>query len=280
MAEAVVPEPSQSQEPAPAPRGEELPRFEQPRAVHGGRFMIGYIVVIIMAGAALAVIAVMNRTDTAPSSTANWGRVAPESDGFQGARELAESIATTYKGANGEQLAAITASPGEIQGLPVRYVAIRAGQQSRLNAGDVEVVDPEETILYTFCGLGGQRNCALPGQPSAERSLLLRREALELSLYTFKHMKDVKSVITLLPPPAQDTNLAVFLQRDRREIAQALDKPLAETLPSAGPHFGDNITTGEAEAINRMTGLWMFRSGFELAPDQSIVLNLEVPTAS
>jgi hypothetical protein len=275
VAEAVVPERS----PEPEARSEELPRLEQPRAVHGGRFLIGYIVVIVMAGAALTAIAVMNRSDTSPASTAAWGRFAPESEGFQGARELAERIARNYKGANGEQLAAITASPGEIQGLPVRYVAIRAGQRSRLTAGDVQVIDPEETILYTFCGLGGQRNCALPGQPSAERSLLLRREALELSLYTFKHMKDVKSVISLLPPPSQDTNLAVFLQRDRREVKDALDRPLPATLPSPGPHFVDNITTGEAETINRITGLWLFRSGFELAPDQSIVLNLEVPTA-
>jgi hypothetical protein len=276
VAEAVVPEPSKEQ----APQSESLPRFGPQRAVHGGRFMIGYVVVIIMAGAALAAIAFMNRADTSPVSVGSWGRYEAESDGFQGARELAQRIATGYKGANGEQLAAITASPGEIQGLPVRYVAIRAGQRSGLNPGDVEVVDPEETILYTFCGLGGQRNCALPGQPTAERSLLLRREALELSLYTFKHMKDVKTVISLLPPPAQNTNLAVFLQRDRRGIEEALDKPLAATLPSAPPYFTDNISPGEAEAINRITGLWLFRSGFELAPDQSIVLNLEVPTTS
>jgi hypothetical protein len=276
VAEAVVPEPSKEQ----AAESESLPRLGTQRAVHGGRFMIGYIVVILMAGAALAAIALMNRADTSPVSVGSWGRYEAESDGFQGARELAQRIATTYKGANGEQLAAITASPGEIQGLPVRYVAIRAGQRSGLNPGDVEVVDPEETILYTFCGLGGQRNCALPGQPSAERSLQLRREALELSLYTFKHMKDVKTVISLLPPPSQNTNLAVFLQRDRRGIEEALDKPLAATLPSAPPYFTDNITPGEAEAINRITGLWLFRSGFELAPDQSIVLNLEVPTAS
>lgn len=276
MAEAVVPEPSQE----PVSKSEELPRFEQQRAVHGGRFLIGYVVVIIMAGAALTGIAMMNRSDTSPAAAEGWGRYGPESDGFQAAREIAQEVATWYKSANGEQLAAITASPGEIQGLPVRYVAIRAGQRSRLASGDVNVVDPEETILYTFCGLGGQRNCALPGQPSAERSLLLRREALELSLYTFKHMKDVKSVISLLPPPAADTNLAVFLQRDQRGIEEALKKPLGATLPSVPPYFVDNITTGEAGAINRITGLWMFRSGFELAPDQSIVLNLEVPTAS
>ena len=276
MAEAVVPERPED----PAQKSDALPRLERPHAVHGGRFMIGYITVIIMAGAALTAIALMNRTDTSPASAERWAAYQPESDGFQAARELAQEISTHYKGATGEQLAAITASPGEIQGLPVRYVAIRAGQRARLDAGDVRVLDPGATILYTFCGLGGQRNCALPGQPSAERSLLLRREALELSLYTFKHMEDVDSVISLLPPPAENTNLAVFLQRGHSGIKEALDKPLAATLPSAGPHFVDNITPREAEAINRITGLWMFRSGFELAPDQSIVLNLEVPTAS
>lgn len=276
MAEAVVPEGS----PEPTPRSEELPRLDHPRAVHGGRFLIGYVVVIIMAGAALTAIALMNRTDTSPASAARWGSWSPPSDGFQGAREIAQTVSTWYKGANGEQLAAITASPGEVQGLPVRYVAIRAGQRARLQAGDVRVLDPGETILYTFCGLGGQRNCALPGQPSVQRSLLLRREALELSLYTFKHMKDVNSVIALLPPPSQDTNLAVFLQRDHEGIEEALSKPLAATLSSRPPHFLDSITTGEAETINALTGLWLFRSGFELAPDQSIVLNLEVPSAS
>jgi hypothetical protein len=274
VAEAVIPERSQET----PPQSEQLPRLDQPRAVHGGRFLIGYLVVILMAGAALVGIALMNRTDTSPSSPGVWSRWSPESDGFQAAREIAAEIAPRYKGSNGEQLAAITASPGEIQGLPVRYVAIRAGQQARLQAGDVTVLDPGETILYTFCGLGGQRNCALPGQPSVERSLLLRREALELSLYTFKHMENVESVISLLPPPAEDTNLAVFLRRDQRDIKEALDRPLLETLPSRPPHFIDNITTGEAETINRITGLRLFRSGFELAPDQSIVLNLEVPT--
>jgi hypothetical protein len=276
MAEAVVPDKS----PKPAAEGEQLPRLEQPRAVHGGRFMIGYIVVIIMAGAALAAIALMDRTDASPSSAARWAAYTPESDGFQAAREIAQEVSTWYKGANGEQLAAITASPGEIQGLPVRYVAIRAGQRAGLAAGDVRVIDPGETILYTFCGLGGQRNCALPGQPTVERGRLLRRQALELSLYTFKHMSDVESVISLLPPPSASTNLAVFLRRDQEGIKQALDKPLAATLPARPPYFVDDISARESEVVDRITGLWMFRSGFELAPDQSIVLNLEVPTAS
>jgi hypothetical protein len=272
MAEAVIPDrPGE-----PVAPSEELPRFEQRKAVHGGRFMMGYLVVVVMVGLAIAGLALLTGTDSSSSAAKNWSDWSPQEDGFQAAREIAQHVSTQYKANSGEQLAAITASPGEVQGIPIRYVAIRAGQRARLQQGDVKVLDPGETVLYTFCGLGGKRNCALPGTASAERSVLLRREALELSLYTFKHMSDVQTVISLLPPPTQDTALAVFLQREH--VAEALDKPLLSTLPTQAPYFVDNISAGEAQQVNRYTGLHFFRSGFEVAPDQSVVLNLEVPS--
>lgn len=272
MAEAVVPEPSNE----PVSKIEDLPRLEQPqKAVHGGRFMVGYAVVVLMVAAVLGALALMTREDTSPAAVERWASWAPEETGFQTAREIAREISTNYKGASGEQLAAVTASPGEVQGLPLRYVAIRGSSRQQLTQGDISVLEPGETILYTFCGLGGQRNCALPGQPSPERSLLLRREALELSLYTFKHMDGVQSVISLLPPPTAETNLAVFLQR--RHVEDALGKPLAATFASEGPHFADDVSDREARAINKYTELQFFRSAFELAPDQSVILNLEPP---
>ena len=88
MAEAVIPE--RSEEGA----AQQLPRLDQPRAVHGGRFLIGYIVVILMAGAALVAIALMNRTDTSPSSPGVWSDWSPHADGFQAAREIAGEIAS------------------------------------------------------------------------------------------------------------------------------------------------------------------------------------------
>ena len=262
----------------PARRTEELPRFERPKAVHGGRFLIGYAVVVLMVGAALVTLAVMSRdSSSTDTEAASWGAWAPEKDGFQKVREIAQNVATQYKGANGEQLAAVTATPGEVQGLPLRYVAVRASQRAGLQQGDVTVLEPGETIVYAFCGLGGQRNCALPGQPSLERSLLLRREALELSLYTFKHMKEIDSVVSLLPPPAANQNLAVFLQR--KDVEDALEKPLSATLPTRPPFFMGEVPQPEMQTINKYTELQFFRSGFELTPDQSVVLNLEVPTA-
>lgn len=273
MAEAVVPERATE----PVSHVEELPRLEQQRAVHGGRFLLGYAVIVLMVGAAIAALAWMTRGDTAATARQQWSAWQPPEQGFQGIRQIAQEIPRQYRAANGEQLAAVTASPGEVQGLPLRYVAIRAGASAGLDAGNIRMIDPGETIVFAFCGLGGQRNCALPGQPSLERSLLLRREALELSLYAFKHDEDIQTVISLLPPPAENANLAVFLQRHM--VADALAQPLARTLPARPPyHLGD--IDAEARTINRYTELQFFRSGFELAPDQSVILNLEVPTAT
>src|SRR5205823_2550110 len=56
------------------------------------------------------------------------------------------------------------------------------------------------TIAYNLCGIGG-KNCAIGvGTPSTNRLLLLRREALELALYTFKYISSANNVVAILPP--------------------------------------------------------------------------------
>ncbi len=56
------------------------------------------------------------------------------------------------------------------------------------------------TIAYNLCGIGG-KNCAIGvGKPSTNRLLLLRREALELALYTFRYIGGTQNVVAILPP--------------------------------------------------------------------------------
>ena len=55
------------------------------------------------------------------------------------------------------------------------------------------------TAVYNLCGLG--TSCAIAaGTPSLAGELLLRREALELALYTFRYIHGVDSVVAILPP--------------------------------------------------------------------------------
>src|SRR5947209_5781330 len=56
------------------------------------------------------------------------------------------------------------------------------------------------TIAYNLCGVGST-NCSIGvGTPSPDRLLLLRREALELALYTFKYISGTQNVVAILPP--------------------------------------------------------------------------------
>ena len=83
--------------------------------------------------------------------------------------------------------------------------------------------------------------CAISeGEPSEERHQLLRREALELALYTFKY-GDADSVIALLPPRLPQkgersghghVDGSFFAAETSRS---ELDEPLQNTLLAAEP---------------------------------------------
>ena len=278
MAEAVMPE--RSSEAVPS---EELPRLERPQAIHGGRFMIGYMVVVLMVGAVLVTLAVITRSGSSSSSTgAVVAGVPVREDGFQRAREIATEIGRQYRGANGEQIVAVTAQPGEVSGLPLQYIALRHGRNRPLTEGDVSVIDPGETALFSFCGLGGQQNCSLPGEASADRLMLFRREAVELSLYTFKFLPEVETVVSLFPPVPRGEGqppqtFAVYFQR--RHLKSLLGQPISRTLPESPPFAQGDITPGEAETINRLTETRLFTSSFEQLQTQGVILNLSPPSA-
>jgi hypothetical protein len=59
-------------------------------------------------------------------------------------------------------------------------------------------------------------NCQIDaGKPSKERMLLLRREGLELALYSFRYLKDVKQVVVLIPAtPGKAQTIALYFSRD------------------------------------------------------------------
>jgi hypothetical protein len=274
--------PEQSKDPAARKEEEEgLPRFERPKAVHGGRFMIGYAVVVLMVGAALVALAVMTRDTGSSSSSAVVAGVPVMEDGFQRAREIATEVARQYRGANGEQIVAVTAQPGEVSGLPLQYIALRHGRNRPLTEGDVTVIDPGETALFNFCGLGGEQNCSLPGEPTQERLMLLRREAVELSIHTFRFLPEIQTVVSLLPPVQREgqapQTFAVYFQR--RHLQGALEQPFSRILPERPPFAEGDITPGEAETISRLTDSRMFSSSFEQLQTQGVILNLAPPSA-
>ena len=90
------------------------------------------------------------------------------------------------------------------------------------------------------------------GTPSAGRGRLVRREALEIALYTFTYAPSVDSVLAFLPRgPGPGARLVLYLERSA--LAAQLARPLRKTLPRATPPLPDESDLAEALTIDRLT---------------------------
>ena len=128
------------------------------------------------------------------SGVQNWSSWAPTTGGQAGAEQIASTSACSTSCPNGRQIVNVGVTGLEIQGVPLA-VAVR---KDPAQGGDIKVFD-DDGVIYHLCGLG--QSCAIDsGKPSTERGLLLRREALELALYTFRYLGDVHQVVVFMPP--------------------------------------------------------------------------------
>ena len=260
MAEAVSPDPGPPQETAPAPVVRHAKRF---------RWFMGALGVLAAGALGLAALfAATSGEQTAGDSS--WAPFQPTSDGVDsGARQIAEHVGRQYRLPTGEQIVLVTGGPMELQDLPMK-IAVR---ESVADGGDIEVLEGKG-VLYRMCGLGEKCSIA-KGQASPERALLLRREALELALYSFHDLDDVEHVVVFMPP-AKGEDPSVALHFRRGEVAGQLARPLKATLPSPGPN-PDTITTAPGMPfIERITLTNLFKFSLTTGnQDASVFLVLD-----
>jgi hypothetical protein len=159
--------------------------------------------------------------------------------------------------------------------IPVSVLAIASGLAG-VPTQRVSIEFPEAGVFFQLCGAGG--GCLIPGNASAERGLLVRREALELSLYAF-HYTEADHVLTFLPPPpgVQPTDpefrRAVYLHRNH--VAPLLRVPLTSALPPGTTTLrpGD-LAPQQGTVIDKFTTSQVFHWEFQQLPDQSALVQL------
>src|SRR5262249_20841307 len=143
-------------------------------------------------------------------------------------------VGAEYKQTDGSQLTMVDGTP-----MPSFPIAVRPAH------GPIVTISPEHGVMYTLNGLG--KDGAMTGSPSPQRLQLLRREALELALYTFRYIKGVESVTALLPtipkgaptqggPTTQPHSQAVFSRPG--DLKQQLQVPLTSTMSPKTPVAG------------------------------------------
>jgi hypothetical protein len=201
-----------------------------------------------------------------------WSAWRPTTQGLQGAREIALRVAPKYKAANGAELVAVQEHGPQVQGLRLEAIGVR-----RLNQGGQ--IDPyiglfhaDKTLIYAFCGL--QTNCGIQGDSTAGQQRMLRREALELSLYAFRYLHGVDQVVSLVDSTKDGGMSAVFLRKS--DLEPELKHPLRDTLPLPAPPAVGGKDAKESAVIDALTVSNTFPAHFESLPDGDAILVLDV----
>jgi hypothetical protein len=245
--------------PAPGPSEEHKPRaFE-------GRFSLAYFGLAVILSACIATLGILLKGPSAGSGP-QWSVWKPSGDGIDGARQIASHVAGRYRLPSGSQLTANLVSPLSVSGVRLAQIAVRNGTKER----DVKFYSAERSVPYTLCGLGD--GCSiLEGKASRERQRLIRRQALELALYSFKYL-GVESVLAYLPPAkGQSVSNVVFLRKI--DVGGALTRPLEWTLPTQGPFTSDRMTP-DGQTVDRLTAERVFGVNFQQIPDGTALVVL------
>jgi hypothetical protein len=252
---------------------------EHPR-VYRWRFGVAYLVLAVLAGAGVGV-AVMLLDRPEERAGPAWSEWKPTGRETSYPDQIADFVGNGYRLPSGSQLAAVIASTPTVSSTNVPVQAVVIQNQSALPsaAPDIEIVPTQDSVMYTLCGLGPQCSIA-EGEPSAERLQLLRREALELSLYTFKYVDGAASTIVLLPPNlgenAEDTSddeaVALFLQK--KDFSRELAQPVRNTLLLATPPQIAELNAREELIVDRLTDPNIFQYQFEQVQTGGAILIL------
>jgi hypothetical protein len=239
--------------------------------------LIGIAVATLAVGAAVYV-----GTDANNGAPKGWSSWKPDTDdGVKASHEIATHVGRKYRLDDGNQIVGVQGGPLEVFDVPLE-VALRTAPQG----GDIDFIGGKG-LMYTLNGLG-PKGSIRGGKPSEARHLLLRREALELALYTFRYVKNVDLVVALLPPkpPTKTKNKdgttttsnedsptqALFYRPG--DLEPQLEIPLRATIPSKTPR-PDTIPAAESRRIDALTRGNLFLASFQQGQNQKAFLVLD-----
>ena len=245
--------------------GEKLSKEE---AVFPGRFMLGYLLIVLFFGALLIgfTVAWSRQSDDGVDTASTWSFFKPTADSEAlRVRQIARFVGARYQTNDGQQIVRVLGGPPAVQDAPVTQFMVRDGSKQ-------DTIGADKAIMFILCGAGS--DCTLPLEASSSaHERLVRREALELSLYTMKY-NNVDPVAVLLPPdPQGNPGNALLFRRD--ELKPLLDRPLSESLPTGKAPNALGMEDLEVATVDYLTLTKRFAYDFLSAGDGTarMVLN-------
>jgi hypothetical protein len=257
------------------------------RSAYRFRFAAIYFALAAVLGAGVGSFVVLAVQEDPPAS-AKWSAWEPDGSSTTRVKQIADRITRGYR-QNGDQLVFALGSrpqvnvPGQGE-LDVAAIVVQPDtSRGQREEGDFDgPYDGDNAITYRLCG-NGQACSIASGTPTPERLQLLRREALELSLYTFKYVKGADSVVVFLPPPPpqtngeQETSGALFLRREN--VRDQLRAPIVRTLATRAPAIGE-MSPHEAAMVDRLTRPNIYGYAYQQTSDGNVFLILSPSTGA
>jgi len=235
------------------------------------RFVLVYGVLVVVLGGAVAgfVLLVGKPGQHAAVIWATWKPSGSDRDTM--AKEIADHVSHEYRlAAHGGQLVGVVASQPAVQTVQIKAIAVRSAPGDNSN---IAIVPADKTEMYILCGLG-QRCSIAKGKATTKRGRVLRREALELALYTFKFVPRIDSIIAFLPPrPNADPEYMLFLRK--ANLKNELSQPLRKTLLRSKPPTPVESDVAETPMIDRLTLPSLFRYSLTQSQEGSAILVLD-----
>ena len=230
-----------------------------------GRFAVAYLLLGATVGAVLGafIVLVQRPWPTPPPPWSAW-KPANASIG-ETARAIASHVGGSYRLPDGTQLTRVILGPSKAAG-NIQGVALA----DRPNA--VTLYDPARTIVYTLCG--PQQNCAMQLPDTSATANALRREALELALYTLKYA-DAADVAVFFPPLEGETQTTNVLNFPRDDFGLQLHRPLKVTLPHPAAVSQGKVDPSEVGTIDALTTGHRYNFGIQNATGGRRVLVLQ-----
>ena len=221
------------------------------------RFSMAYLALAALLGVGVGTLVVLIERP-APKPAPPWSAWKPTNvDRSEAQQQIANHVARQYELHAGKQLVKVVVRDPSSLPTPIRDVAIAKTLDPTQQSDVLGVVDSKKTAMYVLCGDGPK--CSIKeGKPSVARGAVLRREALELALYSFRYLDNTDSVVAFFPPrKGQDLTHVYFFAKP--EFSKQLDQPLRRTLSASQALQPGRLSPQERRLVDSLTVPRQFR---------------------
>jgi hypothetical protein len=237
------------------------------------KFALAYLSLAALVGGAIGLF-VLFVERPAPPPAPPWSLWQPTASApLDRATEIAGHVAVQYHLPSGHRLVRVLVGGPGTASDPIRALAVAKTANAK-SQSDFQFVNAAQTMMFELCGAGPQ--CAIrEGKATLARGAVLRREALELALYTFKYVPQADSVVTFFPPKlGAQPSFALFFKKS--DLSSQLHHPLVRTLPRArAPLLQGKLPGGERKTIDELTTPRFFQFAVQRVSTGERVLVLE-----